>query len=449
MIHGAGHYHSVFKKSADASKTNAPAGDTEIFCDYFDYNTKTRVAVYRGHVRVVDPQMKLWSETLQASVPEKGGKPDHIVAETNVVIDFVQDGQTTHAIGERAVYDRKVSATATNEIMELAGNPKLERTNGWMMADSIIMDHGAGVIHGVGNNHTIIKKQAGGNQVEGPATADTEIFSDRFDYDTKTRMAVYLGNVRVIDPQMNLTGAIVTAWLPEKSGKPDRIVARTNVVIDFFGSPLFTPGDFVNLPLLTARLKQSADTDTVSRFVSGQLSPATRNMLPKYSGGTNSILQQALAVDFNKLIQSGPIYDEQRFAAVKLQPATSNLLAQAPVGLDQVWLNRKLLLDAYPQELSGNNFMESGEKTHATGQQAVYTYSVTGSKTNEVLELTGNPMLGRPSGWTTADKIILDRASGMIRSIHNSFSKAFPAELSKTNDMKKASPPVTSNRAAN
>ena len=434
IIRGVGNYHSVFKKKA-TGKTNAPpAGDTEIFCDTFDYNTKTKVAVYQGNVRVDDPQMKLTSKILTANLPEKGEKPDHIVAETNVVIDFIQNDKPTHATGQKAIYDSKIVGGKTNEIMELRGNPRLERTDGWMMADVILMDQGEGVIQGIGNHHSIIKKQVGPGQAAGPATANTDIFSDDFNYKMKTRLAVYLGNVRMNDPQMKLTSGVAAVWLPEKSGgKPDRIVAETNVVIDFFGSPLFSTGDIINLRSLAAKLKQPAAADAVSHYVSGKLSPATRDLLPKYGGGTNAPLQNALVEDFNRLIQNGPLYDTRRFAGVKLQPATTNLISQAPQGLDLVWLNRKLLLDAYPQELSKNNAMASGEKTHATGQKAVYTYEVTGSKTNELMVLTGNPMLGRPAGWTTGDMIVMDRTANMIRSIHHSYSRGIPGSMEKTN----------------
>jgi lipopolysaccharide export system protein LptA len=286
----------------------------------------------------------------------------------------------------------------------------------------------------MGNHHTIIKKQpAVQGGAKSPATADTEIFSDDFENDTKTKKAVYTRQVRVNDPQMNLTSGIATAWMPEKGGKPERIVAETNVVIDFLGSPLFTAGDIINLKSLAAKLNQPGTADLVSQYVSGQLSPATRDLLPKYDGSTNSPLKPALVSDFNNLIQSGPIYDAQRFAGVKLPPTTTNMIAQAPQGLDLVWLNRRLLLDAYPQELSKNNFMASGEKTHATGEMAVYTYTATTSATNEVLVLTGNPMLGRPAGWTTGDKIIVDLATRKIRSVGHSFSKGLPDALNKTN----------------
>ena len=64
---------------------------TQIFSDNVDIDLKTRMAVYRGHVRVDSPQMKLTCELMTATVPEAGGKIDKIVAEHNVVIDATDE----------------------------------------------------------------------------------------------------------------------------------------------------------------------------------------------------------------------------------------------------------------------------------------------------------------------------------------------------------------------
>ena len=58
-----------------------------------------------------------------------------------------------------------------------------------------------------------------------------EISSDSFNYDNKSQIAVYIGNVVVIDPQMKLTCGIMTAKAPE-SGRIDSIVAEQDVIID-------------------------------------------------------------------------------------------------------------------------------------------------------------------------------------------------------------------------
>lgn len=54
-----------------------------------------------------------------------------------------------------------------------------------------------------------------------------------FDMGAGRHQAIYSGNVRVSDPQMNLRCERLTADLPQTSGHPTNIVAQSNVVIDF------------------------------------------------------------------------------------------------------------------------------------------------------------------------------------------------------------------------
>ena len=99
-------------ESPASATTNSPAAPppprapTLIDSDSADFDLNGAQAIYRGHVRVDDPQMKLTCEQLTADLPQAGGRVNHIVAETNVVIDFTDDkGQTNHATGDKAVYD--------------------------------------------------------------------------------------------------------------------------------------------------------------------------------------------------------------------------------------------------------------------------------------------------------------------------------------------------------
>ena len=91
-------------------------------------------------MRVDDPQMKLTCEQLTADMPQAGGRPNHIVAETNVVIDFTDDkGQTNHATSDKAVYDLQVQDGVTNETVTLTGNPRrVENAQGTQAGDVII-----------------------------------------------------------------------------------------------------------------------------------------------------------------------------------------------------------------------------------------------------------------------------------------------------------------------
>ncbi len=114
----------------------------------------------------------------------------------------------------------------------------------------------------------------------------------------------------------------------------------------------FSAGDVINLDALADRIRTPGDG--VSEFIKAHLSSETRSLLTNGSGGRNSQLKRALVDDLNKIIQDGPIYTTQRFAAIKLSSPTRLLLEQDPQGTNLMGLNRRLLLDAFPVELSEN-----------------------------------------------------------------------------------------------
>jgi lipopolysaccharide transport protein LptA len=68
-----------------------------------------------------------------------------------------------------------------------------------------------------------------------PSTRDEtpiEILSDRAQFNLKTRVGIYSGNVRVNDPQLKLTCDHLTVALPQSRGRLESIVALGNVVVD-------------------------------------------------------------------------------------------------------------------------------------------------------------------------------------------------------------------------
>jgi len=113
-----------------------------------DFDLTARRAVYRGNVRVNDPQMKLTCEELTADLPQAGGHIDHLLALTNVVMDSVDEkGQTNHATSDKAVYIYNVVNGVTNETVTLTGNAKVESTQGWMTGEPIIWDRAKNSMH--------------------------------------------------------------------------------------------------------------------------------------------------------------------------------------------------------------------------------------------------------------------------------------------------------------
>lgn len=116
---------------------------------------------------------------------------------------------------------------------------------------------------------------------------------------------------------------------------------------------VFTAADLIDLPSLAAKLKQP--TDPVSTYVASRLSTTTTAALGAYQP-TNAVtvtnLQTSLVADLNAIIQGASIYDTNRFASVGLRTETKLVLAQDPQGNALLRLNRLLLEDAYPLEIS-------------------------------------------------------------------------------------------------
>jgi lipopolysaccharide export system protein LptA len=238
------HSHSGLVTAGNNTTSASTNAETEIMSDNFDYDRKSGVVVFRDHVHVDNPRVKLVCDTLTAKLAAGDARTnnvENVVAEHHVAIDYLDEhGETTHASGEKAVYASTVLNGVTNKVMDLTGNPMLERTNGWITADLITVDQAGGMIRGEGNQHTIFKKQAGQpGKASPPTAADSEIFSDFFAFTQKSGEAFYSGNVRVLDPQMHLQARQMTAWFHEgggigNAGFPERILAETNVIIDYF-----------------------------------------------------------------------------------------------------------------------------------------------------------------------------------------------------------------------
>lgn len=88
------------------------------------FDMENHWVTYSDHVRVTDPQMDLTCEWAKADFPPNWDSPTNIVAETNVVVDYIDPkGQKGKALGDKAVYLFQVKNGVTNETVTLTGNP--------------------------------------------------------------------------------------------------------------------------------------------------------------------------------------------------------------------------------------------------------------------------------------------------------------------------------------
>ena len=101
-------------------------------------------------------------------------------------------------------------------------------------------------------------------------------------------------------------------------------------------------------------------SDPVSAFLWQSLSKSEQSLLTGYEpSAPGSMPAQEVVVEALRKIVGGPsIYKARRFKGVSLQPETSALLKQSLKGANLAHLNRLLLEDAFPTELSRRQRMD-------------------------------------------------------------------------------------------
>lgn len=154
-----------------------------------------------------------------------------------------------------------------------------------------------------------------------------------------------------------LAVGLIALWHPGVWG--NGYVITNRILQGEYGAPAFSAKDIANLEWFAGKLKEPPPGDEVSKYLASQLAPATQNLLSNYTRGADAKLQQALAADLNRVIQSGPLYEAQRFTNVTLNAKTMRVLQRKPQGLDLLRLNRKLLLEVYPLEMSRTHWREA------------------------------------------------------------------------------------------
>ncbi len=154
-----------------------------------------------------------------------------------------------------------------------------------------------------------------------------------------------------------LVVGIIAVWYPGVWGNGYLITNR--ILRGEYGAPVYSAAEIADVDSLARKLKHPAAEDTVSQYLATQLSQRTRRSLTNYPAEPAPQLQRALADDLNRIIRSGLLYEAQRFTNVTLSTKTRRLLEQKPQGLDLLRLNRRLLLEVYPEELSRTRWREA------------------------------------------------------------------------------------------
>jgi H+/Cl- antiporter ClcA/CBS domain-containing protein len=154
-----------------------------------------------------------------------------------------------------------------------------------------------------------------------------------------------------------LAVGVIAVWYPGVWG--NGYVVTNRILRGEYGAPAFSAGDIADLRSFANKLKQPAPEDAVSQYLASQLAQGTRDLLTNYTGGAAAQLQQALAGELNRIVQSGLLYEAQRFTNVTLSARSRRLLERKPEGVQVVRLNRRLLLEVYPREMSRTHWRDA------------------------------------------------------------------------------------------
>ena len=153
----------ISRAQTNAVAAPPPRAPTIINSDRADFDLVARRAFYYGNVHVDDPQMKLTCAKMVADLPPDGGHINRIVAETNVVIDFLDEkGDKYHVTSDKAVYAYSVENTMTNETVTFTGSPKVVTAEGTISCEPLIWDRAKGHFKFGGGYQMILNQNLNG-----------------------------------------------------------------------------------------------------------------------------------------------------------------------------------------------------------------------------------------------------------------------------------------------
>jgi peroxiredoxin len=123
-------------------------------------------------------------------------------------------------------------------------------------------------------------------------------------------------------------------------------------------SSTFSADEIKDLSGLINRLR--GRSDPASAFLWTSFSKSEQSSLASYQplSPSSRAAEEIVVQEFQKLIVGPGLYKVKRFKGVALRPETIDLIKQGPTGARLVRLNRLLLEDAYPLELSRNQEMD-------------------------------------------------------------------------------------------
>ncbi len=164
------------------------------------------------------------------------------------------------------------------------------------------------------------------------------------------QMPVAIALAVVFISSLGLAGSLTTGLPPTRA---------TPATVD--GSPYFTNRDILLPADLAQKLRNGADPATA--YLRDQMHPEVQAKLAAYrdSDAPSVELISDMKRELNRLVDGPNLYDPQRFSSVRLSRETQKLLNSASPMTDRKRINRLLLQDVFPLEITKSDQMGSVE----------------------------------------------------------------------------------------
>jgi lipopolysaccharide export system protein LptA len=440
---------------ADRQAANKPesASPLDIFSDKFEYTSTSGKAIYRNHAHVNGTNLDLVGSILTLDLPQAApGKPAElksILIETNVVLNYTNYSGTNatalRATGQHAFY------AATTGWLRVTGQPAWTAEGRAGRGDELLLDRTNKIFNANGHAWLELPGQSLGaglltrSNTAPKAPADTnrvvDIFSDS--YELRTNWGVFRDNVHVSEKLGELErGKMTCSWMTVSfagTNELQQLVALTNVVIEQ-DTNRFTAGKAVYTGTNSLlELTENPTWHSGPRSGKGNLIRVRTEPDEMYVKGNASVrlpaeeLGEPLAPDSGAPNKPRAKNATRQFADVFCEDYTLRQDSAVFRGgvyashTNMNWVCESLTVESIPggkvltaeQGVVFDLIDEHGQKIHGTGNKAIYTNSITGSVTNDLLTLFGTPakhaVLTMTNG-TTFDNplIIFDRTSGKI-----------------------------------
>jgi lipopolysaccharide export system protein LptA len=154
---------SILWAQTNSAAPEPPQQELGLHSDHFEFDGNARKLVYHDNVRATNAQGKLTCGRLTIYLPQEGSggsRPTNAVAEINVLIDFVDKGETNHLTCDKAIYDFGVVNGVTNETFTFTGHATNSNSKLWMTGEPLIWDNVKGRFSGA-NFESHFKQPAG------------------------------------------------------------------------------------------------------------------------------------------------------------------------------------------------------------------------------------------------------------------------------------------------